>query len=251
MWWFVDDVPCFSLFQLTFFRLFSFRVYYPWDEGWEDGSWYLKKMGIPFWFGLILRFPDVFGGAVPIMSSYLLKRSFFCYPIFIQWLGPWGVEVRGAFFRSFDHGIFESPWYPQNAIILPCHHSKYQSRARAVGGSPFTRCLFFSSKRKCRYLPTRKTPPGPRLQAENEWPSVGSSKGWLLKLDGSLLPCSDPPNCSRPLHVSFFRKEMTIFVKGWKEIFASNKKNWAKNVFAVLFCFFSGTLEKITTLTYK
>lgn len=160
MWWFVDDVPCFSLFQLTFFRLFSFRVYYPWDEGWEDGSWYLKKMGIPFWFGLILRFPDVFGGAVPIMSSYLLKRSFFCYPIFIQWLGPWGVEVRGAFFRSFDHGIFESPWYPQNAIILPCHHSKYQSRARAVGGSPFTRCLFFFLQTKMSLSSHTKNSPG-------------------------------------------------------------------------------------------
>ena len=55
-----------------------------------------------FKFGFIFRFPEVFGGAVPMILSYLLEICCFFSPIFIRWLGWWGVEVRGDFFRLFE-----------------------------------------------------------------------------------------------------------------------------------------------------
>lgn len=98
--------------------------------------------------------------------------------------------------------------------------------------------FFFSSKRKCRYLPTRKTPPGPRLQAENEWPSLGHSLGgWNLI---RLLPCSDPPT-KRWLYLS----------KDGRTCSHLTNKNGAKNVFAVLFVFLVGLWRKYKPYLYK
>ena len=98
------------------------------------GCWYLKKIGIPFWFGLIF-IPDIFGGAVPIISSYLLEIVFFVSS------SSNDLDDEGLKSGVGRLGIFKSPWYPQNARILPCHHQSHHSKpsnSPCCWGSPFT-----------------------------------------------------------------------------------------------------------------